>query len=97
MESVRVGIVLREEDLGAWAGRLHQLAERSVAAGIDHLTVGDHVSSPFGPPDVVAAALAPFLEAGCRHFNFVPEADSREAAIEAVAEVKALLSNARQP
>ena len=44
MESVRVGIVLREEDLGVWAGRLHQLAERSVAAGIDHLTVGDHVS-----------------------------------------------------
>jgi alkanesulfonate monooxygenase SsuD/methylene tetrahydromethanopterin reductase-like flavin-dependent oxidoreductase (luciferase family) len=43
-ESVRVGIVLREEDLGAWSGRLHELAERSVAAGIDHLTVGDHVS-----------------------------------------------------
>jgi alkanesulfonate monooxygenase SsuD/methylene tetrahydromethanopterin reductase-like flavin-dependent oxidoreductase (luciferase family) len=39
-----VGIVLREEDLGAWSGRLHELAERSVAAGIDHLTVGDHVS-----------------------------------------------------
>jgi len=37
-------------------------------------------------------ALAPFLEAGCRHFNFVPEADSLEAAIEAVAEVKTLLS-----
>jgi hypothetical protein len=44
VESVRVGIVLREEDLGVWAGRLHELAERSVAAGIDHLTVGDHVS-----------------------------------------------------
>jgi alkanesulfonate monooxygenase SsuD/methylene tetrahydromethanopterin reductase-like flavin-dependent oxidoreductase (luciferase family) len=43
-ESVEVGIVLREEDLGAWSGRLHELAERSVAAGIDHLTVGDHVS-----------------------------------------------------
>ena len=42
--SVQVGIVLREHDLGAWAGRLGQLAERSVAAGIDHLTVGDHVS-----------------------------------------------------
>ena len=41
---VVVGIVLREEDLGAWSGRLPALAERSVAAGIDHLTVGDHVS-----------------------------------------------------
>ena len=29
---------------GAWSGRLPELAERSVAAGIDHLTVGDHVS-----------------------------------------------------
>ena len=42
--SLRVGIVLREEDVGAWAGRLPELAARSVAAGIDHLTVGDHVS-----------------------------------------------------
>ncbi len=41
---VVVGIVLREEDIGAWSGRLPALAERSVAAGIDHLTVGDHVS-----------------------------------------------------
>jgi alkanesulfonate monooxygenase SsuD/methylene tetrahydromethanopterin reductase-like flavin-dependent oxidoreductase (luciferase family) len=41
---IRVGIVLREQDLSAWAGRLPELAERAVAAGIDHLTVGDHVS-----------------------------------------------------
>ena len=41
---ITVGIVLREQDLSAWAGRLHELAERSVAAGVDHLTVGDHVS-----------------------------------------------------
>ncbi len=43
-EPVRVGIVLREQDLIAWSGRLHELGARSVAAGIDHLTVGDHVS-----------------------------------------------------
>ena len=42
--TVEVGIVLREHDLGAWSGALHELAERSVAAGVDHLTVGDHVS-----------------------------------------------------
>ena len=43
-EPVRVGVVLREDDLGAWSGRLRELAERALAAGIDHLTVGDHVS-----------------------------------------------------
>jgi alkanesulfonate monooxygenase SsuD/methylene tetrahydromethanopterin reductase-like flavin-dependent oxidoreductase (luciferase family) len=43
-DPIRVGIVLREQDLTAWASRLPQLAERAVAAGIDHLTVGDHVS-----------------------------------------------------
>lgn len=43
-DPIRVGIVLREQDLGAWSGRLPELAGRAVAAGIDHLTVGDHVS-----------------------------------------------------
>jgi alkanesulfonate monooxygenase SsuD/methylene tetrahydromethanopterin reductase-like flavin-dependent oxidoreductase (luciferase family) len=43
-DPIRVGIVLREQDLSAWAGRLSELAEHAVAAGIDHLTVGDHVS-----------------------------------------------------
>lgn len=43
-DPIRVGIVLREQDLSAWAGRLPELAERAVAADIDHLTVGDHVS-----------------------------------------------------
>jgi alkanesulfonate monooxygenase SsuD/methylene tetrahydromethanopterin reductase-like flavin-dependent oxidoreductase (luciferase family) len=43
-DPIRVGIVLREQDLSAFTGRLPELAERAVAAGIDHLTVGDHVS-----------------------------------------------------
>jgi alkanesulfonate monooxygenase SsuD/methylene tetrahydromethanopterin reductase-like flavin-dependent oxidoreductase (luciferase family) len=43
-DPIRVGIVLREQDLSAWAGRLPELAGRAVEAGIDHLTVGDHVS-----------------------------------------------------
>jgi alkanesulfonate monooxygenase SsuD/methylene tetrahydromethanopterin reductase-like flavin-dependent oxidoreductase (luciferase family) len=43
-DPIQVGIVLREQDLTAWSGRLPELAERTVAAGIDHLTVGDHVS-----------------------------------------------------
>jgi alkanesulfonate monooxygenase SsuD/methylene tetrahydromethanopterin reductase-like flavin-dependent oxidoreductase (luciferase family) len=41
---VRVGIVLREEDLADWSGRLSELAALAIDAGIDHLTVGDHVS-----------------------------------------------------
>ena len=40
----RVGIVVREQDLGGRSGRLPELAQRAVEAGIDHLTVGDHVS-----------------------------------------------------
>jgi alkanesulfonate monooxygenase SsuD/methylene tetrahydromethanopterin reductase-like flavin-dependent oxidoreductase (luciferase family) len=47
--------------------------------------------APCGPPEAVAGALAPYVAVGCRRFNFVPEADSLEAAIEAVAEVKTLL------
>ena len=43
-DTVRVGIVLREHDLTAWSGRLTDLAQHAVAAGVDHLTVGDHVS-----------------------------------------------------
>lgn len=44
VDPIRVGIVLREQDLGEWAGRLDELAKHAVATGIDHLTVGDHVS-----------------------------------------------------
>jgi alkanesulfonate monooxygenase SsuD/methylene tetrahydromethanopterin reductase-like flavin-dependent oxidoreductase (luciferase family) len=44
LDPIQVGVVLREQDLGAWSGRLRELADHAVAAGIDHLTVGDHVS-----------------------------------------------------
>jgi alkanesulfonate monooxygenase SsuD/methylene tetrahydromethanopterin reductase-like flavin-dependent oxidoreductase (luciferase family) len=50
---------------------------------------------PCGPPEAVADALAPYLEVGVRRFNFVPEATSLRDAIEAVAEVKALLAAVR--
>jgi hypothetical protein len=39
-----MGIGLRERDLSAWSGRLHESGERVVAADIDHLTVADHFS-----------------------------------------------------
>ncbi len=48
--------------------------------------------APCGPPEAVAEALAPYIAMGCRRFNFVPEAASLPAAMEAVTEVKALLS-----
>ena len=43
-DPIRVGIVVREQDLGGWSGRLPELAQRAVRVGIDHVTVGDHVS-----------------------------------------------------
>jgi alkanesulfonate monooxygenase SsuD/methylene tetrahydromethanopterin reductase-like flavin-dependent oxidoreductase (luciferase family) len=43
-DPIRVGIVLREQDLSQWSGRLSELADYAVTAGVDHLTVGDHVS-----------------------------------------------------
>jgi hypothetical protein len=51
--------------------------------------------SPCGPPGAIAEALAPYLEVGCRRFNFVPEAASLPAAIDAAAEVKTLLAEDR--
>lgn len=41
---IEVGVVLRDVDLRAHRGRLRALATTAVAAGVDHLTVGDHVS-----------------------------------------------------
>jgi alkanesulfonate monooxygenase SsuD/methylene tetrahydromethanopterin reductase-like flavin-dependent oxidoreductase (luciferase family) len=44
--------------------------------------------TPCGDAREIADALAPYLDAGCRRFNFVPEAASLEAAIEAIGRVK---------
>lgn len=41
---VQVGLVLREEDLHEWGTRLPALTAAIADAGIDHITVGDHVS-----------------------------------------------------
>lgn len=48
--------------------------------------------APCGPPETIAEALTPYLALGCRRFNPVPEAASLPAAIESLAEVKALLA-----
>jgi alkanesulfonate monooxygenase SsuD/methylene tetrahydromethanopterin reductase-like flavin-dependent oxidoreductase (luciferase family) len=48
--------------------------------------------TPCGRAEHVAAALEPYLQAGCRRFNFVPEAGGLDAAFEYVAAVKRQLT-----
>ena len=47
--------------------------------------------APYGPADVVADALTPFVDAGCRDFNLIPVAGSTDDAVASVAEVRRLL------
>jgi alkanesulfonate monooxygenase SsuD/methylene tetrahydromethanopterin reductase-like flavin-dependent oxidoreductase (luciferase family) len=44
--------------------------------------------SPYGTPAAIADFLAPYVEAGCRFFNLMPLAESAEAGIDAVAEIR---------
>ncbi|MCR9095468.1 MAG: LLM class flavin-dependent oxidoreductase [bacterium] len=44
--------------------------------------------SPYGTPEEVAHFLAPYAEAGCRHFNVMPIAPNVEAALDGVAEIR---------
>ncbi|WP_206443101.1 LLM class flavin-dependent oxidoreductase [Candidatus Protofrankia californiensis] len=46
---------------------------------------------PYGTPEDVAEFVAPFIEAGCTTFNFIPFAGSDEAGIDAVADTRKLL------
>jgi alkanesulfonate monooxygenase SsuD/methylene tetrahydromethanopterin reductase-like flavin-dependent oxidoreductase (luciferase family) len=48
--------------------------------------------SPFGGPEEVADALAPYIESGCKHFNVMPIAASTEEAIDGIAEIRERLS-----
>jgi len=48
MTGPRIGLVLRQEDIEAHGRRLPELTARIAAAGIDHVTVGDHVSFAAG-------------------------------------------------
>jgi alkanesulfonate monooxygenase SsuD/methylene tetrahydromethanopterin reductase-like flavin-dependent oxidoreductase (luciferase family) len=47
--------------------------------------------SPYGTPEDVAEFLAAYVQAGCHSFNLIPCATDVDAAVEAVARVKALL------
>lgn len=48
--------------------------------------------SPYGTPEDVAEFLAPYVAAGCREFNLIPQASSIEEAIDSAAQVKRLLT-----
>ena len=43
-DSPRVGIVLREQDMSEWRGRLGELTAAVATAELDHVAVGDHIS-----------------------------------------------------
>jgi len=44
--------------------------------------------SPYGSPTEIADFLAPYVEAGCRHLNVMPVAESTEASIDGIAEIR---------
>jgi alkanesulfonate monooxygenase SsuD/methylene tetrahydromethanopterin reductase-like flavin-dependent oxidoreductase (luciferase family) len=46
---------------------------------------------PYGTPEDVAEFLAAYVQAGCYSFNLIPCATDADAAVEAIARVKALL------
>jgi alkanesulfonate monooxygenase SsuD/methylene tetrahydromethanopterin reductase-like flavin-dependent oxidoreductase (luciferase family) len=50
--------------------------------------------SPYGSPGEIADFLAPYVDAGCREFNLMPVAESTEAGIDAVAEIRRRLAAA---
>jgi alkanesulfonate monooxygenase SsuD/methylene tetrahydromethanopterin reductase-like flavin-dependent oxidoreductase (luciferase family) len=47
--------------------------------------------SPFGEAREIAEFLAPYIEAGCRDFNLMAVAESTEASVDAVAEIRSRL------
>jgi alkanesulfonate monooxygenase SsuD/methylene tetrahydromethanopterin reductase-like flavin-dependent oxidoreductase (luciferase family) len=53
--------------------------------------------SPYGTPEQVAEFLSPYIGAGCSAFNVIPCADDAETAINAVCELRALLTASRGP
>jgi len=50
--------------------------------------------SPYGSPGEIADFLAPYVDAGCREFNLMAVAESSEAGIDAVAEIRRRLAAA---
>jgi alkanesulfonate monooxygenase SsuD/methylene tetrahydromethanopterin reductase-like flavin-dependent oxidoreductase (luciferase family) len=49
---------------------------------------------PYGPPEVVAEFLAPYVAAGCRSFNLIPQTPDVATAVEGAAAIKRALAAA---
>lgn len=47
--------------------------------------------TPMGTAEQIAESLVPYVDAGCRHFNLTPIAETAEEGLETVAEVRRLL------
>jgi alkanesulfonate monooxygenase SsuD/methylene tetrahydromethanopterin reductase-like flavin-dependent oxidoreductase (luciferase family) len=91
------GEVPWRHSLQLWAGidrtreravkRLRPVMERSYGLPFERF----ERYCPCGRPEDLADALEPYVAAGCRRFNIVPEALSLDAAIEAAGSLKSLL------
>jgi alkanesulfonate monooxygenase SsuD/methylene tetrahydromethanopterin reductase-like flavin-dependent oxidoreductase (luciferase family) len=89
----------RWHGLQCWCGfgATHAAARAAVAAAMEDLyrlpfqRFEPYV--PLGGPADVAAALAPYVAAGCRHFNIVPIAPTVEESVDHVAELRTLLAS----
>jgi hypothetical protein len=53
--------------------------------------------SPYGTPEQVAEFLSPYIDAGCSAFNVIPCASNAGNAIDALGEVRRLLSGRSVP
>jgi alkanesulfonate monooxygenase SsuD/methylene tetrahydromethanopterin reductase-like flavin-dependent oxidoreductase (luciferase family) len=53
--------------------------------------------SPAGPPEQVAEALAPYVDAGCRDINLIAVADTWQDTVEGAARVRELLADGQSP
>ncbi|HVW47165.1 MAG TPA: LLM class flavin-dependent oxidoreductase [Solirubrobacterales bacterium] len=88
-----------EHVLQLWAGfGENEVAGRAVVSRVMEREYGIAAERferyvPCGRPEQVAAALSPYIEAGARRFNIVPEGSGLEAGIEAVGAVKQQLEN----
>jgi alkanesulfonate monooxygenase SsuD/methylene tetrahydromethanopterin reductase-like flavin-dependent oxidoreductase (luciferase family) len=85
--------------LNVWCGLDSSTAgaERAVAAGMRAFYDLPYETfarwSPAGPPEHVAAFLAPYLEAGCSTINLIPCGLDRDETIAMAAQVRTLLLN----
>ena len=90
--------VPREHGLQVWLGvdANRQRARSRLARGMETLyrTPFERFErySPYGSPAEIADFLAPYAESGCRFFNLMPLAESTEAGIDAIAEIRERLA-----